>query len=57
MAAASTASCLVATVGLSASAAPDVTVAQGALRGSLKDGVESFPGIHFAAPPVGERRG
>ncbi|GAB2913098.1 carboxylesterase family protein [Rhodococcus aerolatus] len=35
---------------------PVVTVAQGRLRGSEQDGVASFKGVPFAAPPFGEHR-
>ena len=35
---------------------PVVTVAQGRLRGSERDGVASFKGVPFAAPPFGEHR-
>lgn len=34
----------------------NIRVEQGLLRGSVKDGVHSFLGIPYAAPPVGERR-
>ncbi len=33
-----------------------VTVSDGRLEGALQDGVYSFKGIPFAAPPVGDRR-
>jgi para-nitrobenzyl esterase len=35
---------------------PVVTIETGALRGVVEDGVASFRGIPFAAPPVGELR-
>jgi para-nitrobenzyl esterase len=40
---------------LPAAAAP-VTVAEGALRGAARDGVEFFGAVPFAAPPVGPLR-
>lgn len=36
--------------------APVVTIADGALRGNVEDGVVAFRGIPFAAPPVGDLR-
>lgn len=39
-----------------ANAEPIVEVAQGELRGHAEDGIESFLGIPFAAPPVDELR-
>ena len=33
-----------------------ITIEQGGLRGSLVDGVRSFKGIPYAAPPVGANR-
>ena len=39
-----------------APAAPTVSVENGALGGTLADGVESWKGIPFAAPPVGALR-
>jgi para-nitrobenzyl esterase len=50
-----TASISLATVGLSQSAST-VRVASGELQGVVADGVISFKGIPFAAPPVGEFR-
>jgi para-nitrobenzyl esterase len=41
---------------ISASAATDVQIAQGALSGTVDDGIASFKGIPFAAPPVAELR-
>ena len=38
------------------SAAPEVTVDTGQLRGAVIDAVRSFKGIPFAAPPLGELR-
>lgn len=35
---------------------PQVETSTGRLRGSRADGVDSFKGVPFAAPPVGERR-
>ncbi|MEU9374399.1 carboxylesterase family protein [Streptomyces sp. NPDC048255] len=35
---------------------PVVTVAQGGLRGQVRDGAQEFLGIPYAAPPVGEAR-
>ena len=41
-----------------AQAAPDVVkIAQGTLQGTASDEVESFKGIPFAAPPVGDCAG
>src|SRR5690349_10101359 len=37
-------------------AAPHVGVAQGMLEGASADGVDSFKGVPFAAPPVGALR-
>lgn len=37
-------------------AAQQVTIDSGALNGATADGVASFKGIPYAAPPVGERR-
>ncbi|WP_334165271.1 carboxylesterase family protein, partial [Phenylobacterium sp.] len=37
-------------------AGPVVKVAQGPVRGAVADGVATFQGIPFAAPPVGELR-
>jgi para-nitrobenzyl esterase len=34
----------------------DVTIAQGTFRGTRQDGVLSFKGVPYAAPPAGERR-
>jgi para-nitrobenzyl esterase len=42
--------------GVPAFAAPEVTTAQGALAGSVDDGISAFEGIPFAAPPVGALR-
>src|ERR1700733_9935060 len=40
-----------------AQSAPDrVTIHDGALQGAVADGVASFKGIPFAAPPVGDLR-
>ncbi|WP_307793445.1 carboxylesterase family protein [Amycolatopsis sp. MtRt-6] len=33
-----------------------VEIAAGALRGSARDGVRTFLGVPYAAPPVGELR-
>jgi para-nitrobenzyl esterase len=44
------------TAGVSQSAAPVVKIDSGQLQGALADGVVSFKGIPFAAPPVGELR-
>ena len=41
---------------LPAAAAPDVTIAQGALAGGDDDGIAVFKDIPFAAPPVGKLR-
>src|SRR6476469_3238602 len=41
---------------IAAGAAPGVTVAGGKLQGAAEGNVESFKGIPFAAPPVGELR-
>ena len=38
------------------SAAPDVRVAQGTLRGTIDHGVPAYLGIPYAAPPFGRRR-
>jgi para-nitrobenzyl esterase len=46
----------VGTAALSHSSAPVVKIASGELQGALADGVVSFKGIPFAAPPVGELR-
>ena len=37
-------------------ASDQVKVASGVLEGSIEDGVSSFKGIPFAAPPVGDLR-
>ncbi|MGD0191873.1 MAG: carboxylesterase family protein [Rhizomicrobium sp.] len=39
-----------------ASAQPEVTIPQGMLAGTLDNGITSFKGIPFAAPPVGSLR-
>jgi para-nitrobenzyl esterase len=44
------------TAAVSLSAAPVVKIDSGQLQGALADGVVSFKGIPFAAPPVGELR-
>jgi len=46
----------VATAALSQSPAPIVKIDSGELQGGVTDGVVSFKGIPFAAPPVGELR-
>jgi para-nitrobenzyl esterase len=38
------------------SAAPDVRVAQGVLRGTIDHGVPAYLGVSYAAPPFGSRR-
>jgi para-nitrobenzyl esterase len=38
------------------SPAPQVTIAQGRLRGSAEPGIREFKGIPYAQPPVGARR-
>jgi para-nitrobenzyl esterase len=45
-----------AAVALPAAAAERVTIKAGALEGAVADGVSSFKGIPFAAPPVGDLR-
>ena len=40
----------------STSDGPFVRIADGILRGAIKDGITSFKGIPYAAPPVGEYR-
>ncbi|MFE7181344.1 carboxylesterase family protein [Streptomyces erythrochromogenes] len=35
---------------------PVVTVAQGTLRGQVRDGAQEFLGVPYAAPPVGTQR-
>jgi Carboxylesterase family len=46
----------VVTAGLVQPAPPTVKVDSGELRGAVADGVVSFRGIPFAAPPVGDLR-
>jgi len=37
-------------------ATPVVATDKGQVRGLEQDGVDAFLGIHYAAPPIGERR-
>ncbi|WP_329742143.1 carboxylesterase/lipase family protein [Dyella sp. A6] len=41
---------------LAGTTGPEVTVANGTLQGSVSDGVASFKGIPYAAPPIGNLR-
>lgn len=49
---------VIATAGpaIAGTAGPQVTIATGTLQGSVGDGVASFKGIPYAAPPVGNLR-
>jgi para-nitrobenzyl esterase len=43
-------------IGQETAYSPVVTVAQGSLRGTRRDGICCFKGIRYAAPPIGPRR-
>ena len=47
---------LVAAPAAAQSAAPRITLSQGVLDGRTSEGVDSFKGVPFAAPPVGDLR-